>query len=75
MHEKNVTEFLYEQAGVYRNIGEAEVAKGWVCDFVGWLASDAGPYETTANIDASMTKRLARELDLYNAPQNESGYD
>ena len=33
-----------------------------------------GLRETTADVDLSMTKRLAREINLYDAPQDEKGY-
>ena len=33
-----------------------------------------GLRETTADVDIRMTKRLAREIDLYNAPRDEGGY-
>ena len=33
-----------------------------------------GLRETTADVDISMTKRLAREIDLYSAPRDEDGF-
>ena len=33
-----------------------------------------GLREATADVDIRMTKRLAREIDLYNAPRDEGGY-
>ena len=33
-----------------------------------------GLRETTADVDLSMTKRLAREINLYDAPRDEKGY-
>lgn len=33
-----------------------------------------GLRETTADVDIKMTKRLAREINLYDCPQDEGGY-